>query len=292
MSDSGVLIQGASFFAMTIFTTIGYGTFAPSTDAGKAFTIVYGVFGIAIFSWFLTCMQNLNQLMEASFWKKIKGENAKPNEIERLTLSIAIVFGMCALGMGCLHFTQGEDLSVLDSLYFGIITMTTIGLGDIAPDAGDPDFGWGTFVLYAFWTMMGLSSVAHLLTIIGDSITKAGDERLKQLNEEESRGKSDFTPFMAQRVFQGGRSRPASAQSSRAASVHPEPQEEGAEQKDTLKSGVGVDGDSTQQILKEECGTILTPEELIALTTLLQKVPHSTIERLASLQPDLQLSDI
>ena len=39
----------AVFFIITIVTTIGYGTFAPTTDAGKAFTVIYAFIGIAYF---------------------------------------------------------------------------------------------------------------------------------------------------------------------------------------------------------------------------------------------------
>ena len=39
----------AVFFVITIVTTIGYGTFAPETSGGKAFTVIFAFIGIAFF---------------------------------------------------------------------------------------------------------------------------------------------------------------------------------------------------------------------------------------------------
>ena len=39
----------AVFFVITIVTTIGYGTFAPTTAGGKAFTVIFAFIGIAYF---------------------------------------------------------------------------------------------------------------------------------------------------------------------------------------------------------------------------------------------------
>ena len=39
----------AVFFVITIVTTIGYGTFAPATRGGKAFTVIFAFIGIAFF---------------------------------------------------------------------------------------------------------------------------------------------------------------------------------------------------------------------------------------------------
>lgn len=39
---------GATFFAFTLMTTIGYGSFAPATANGRIFTMIYAPFGIAV----------------------------------------------------------------------------------------------------------------------------------------------------------------------------------------------------------------------------------------------------
>ena len=42
------LVNAVYFTAMTL-TTVGYGDFAPQTDAGKLFTSVFALFGVGIF---------------------------------------------------------------------------------------------------------------------------------------------------------------------------------------------------------------------------------------------------
>eukprot|EP01065_Artemidia_motanka_P019521 TRINITY_DN23226_c0_g1_i1.p1 TRINITY_DN23226_c0_g1~~TRINITY_DN23226_c0_g1_i1.p1 ORF type:complete len:749 (+),score=135.68 TRINITY_DN23226_c0_g1_i1:95-2248(+) len=45
---------GATFYSMTVITTIGFGSFAPSTWNGRSFSAVYAVLGISIFGQLLT----------------------------------------------------------------------------------------------------------------------------------------------------------------------------------------------------------------------------------------------
>ena len=54
---------GAIFFALTTVTTLGYGSFVPETSAGKGASIVYGLFGVLLFGYALTL---LNQAVEDS----------------------------------------------------------------------------------------------------------------------------------------------------------------------------------------------------------------------------------
>ena len=173
---------GAAFFAMTLSTTIGYGTFAPATDGGKAFTVVFGIFGIALFSWFLTNQETVNELIEAAFWRRVKGRDVKPSATERIVVCIIAVFVLCLIGCGIFTVSQAQDLTFFEAIYFGLITMTTIGLGDYAPDVGDPNFTMWSFMLFSCWTKIGLSVVAHLLAVIGKVISDAGDAAVDKVH--------------------------------------------------------------------------------------------------------------
>ncbi len=46
----------ALYFSVITLTTVGYGDFAPKTDAGKLFTIVYIFIGLGILAGFITAV--------------------------------------------------------------------------------------------------------------------------------------------------------------------------------------------------------------------------------------------
>ena len=62
--------KDAIYFAATVVTTIGYGSIAPSTDIGRIFVYVYGIFGIALFNVF--CGAWITEIFEKYFYKIFK----------------------------------------------------------------------------------------------------------------------------------------------------------------------------------------------------------------------------
>lgn len=68
-------IEGWSFidslyFSVVTLTTIGFGDFAPQTDAGKLFTVLYILMGIGVILTFINTLQN--HYNESRETKKIK----------------------------------------------------------------------------------------------------------------------------------------------------------------------------------------------------------------------------
>jgi hypothetical protein len=55
----------AFYFSITTLTTVGYGDFAPKTDAGKLFTVVYLVIGLGAIATFVTTV-----IQRAPLWQK------------------------------------------------------------------------------------------------------------------------------------------------------------------------------------------------------------------------------
>ncbi len=67
---------------------------------------------------------------------------------------------------GAIFYMRVEDWSFLDSLYFSVITLTTVGYGDIAPKT---DMGKAFTIIYI---LVGLGVMASFITTLGNKTTK------------------------------------------------------------------------------------------------------------------------
>ena len=130
-------------FASTILTTIGYGGMAPSTKIGKIVVIVYGLPGMLLMMSYLNLFARCILKIINKIWRLIERLEMKigRSDVKILTkfttsiLSVLICFFMLVAYLvimsGILANSNKND-NFLKSLYFYTITMTTVGLGDIA----------------------------------------------------------------------------------------------------------------------------------------------------------------
>ncbi|XP_014668881.1 PREDICTED: two pore potassium channel protein sup-9-like [Priapulus caudatus] len=126
---------GAFFFAATVITTIGYGQATPRTIGGKLFCMFYALAGIPLG---LVMFQSVGERLNTFFAfvirhikKALKMKNE--NEVSDKTL---IGVGTTLSGMvtfaGAAAFSNFEEnWSYFDALYYCLITVTTIGFGDL-----------------------------------------------------------------------------------------------------------------------------------------------------------------
>ncbi|XP_078393981.1 potassium channel subfamily K member 2-like, partial [Cetorhinus maximus] len=167
-------LASSFFFAGTVITTIGFGNISPKTEGGKIFCIVYALVGIPMFGFLLAGVGDqlgsaLGQLIgkvEEIFlrWK------VNPAVIRALSALLFILIG-CLTFVSCpvLVFRWMEDWSLLDSVYFVVITLTTIGFGDYVA-GGDSKRVYKVWYkpLVWFWILLGLAYFAAMLSMIGD----------------------------------------------------------------------------------------------------------------------------
>tara|TARA_Y100000780_G_C13689371_1_gene418871 strand:- start:3112 stop:3684 length:573 start_codon:yes stop_codon:yes gene_type:complete len=127
------------FFAMTLTSTIGYGTFAPQTPGGKAATVLLGTVGIVVTGLVLAV---LGEAWSLCIGRAAKGcTRARKDESEQLRTRrdatahcwAAALLGvaMLLIGAALLHATEGWDYG--DALYATWVTASTVGFGDFAP---------------------------------------------------------------------------------------------------------------------------------------------------------------
>jgi len=122
--------DGSAFFAFTVITTIGYGSYTPETVGGKVFTVIYALLGLGVASAFLSAVgENALDLVRYCF-RRVEGNSSDKNQHNFLVVNIAL--GIFVLLSVC-FYTVTEGWSIFDSWYFVFVSITTIGFGDLVP---------------------------------------------------------------------------------------------------------------------------------------------------------------
>mgnify|MGYP001440916307 CR=1 FL=1 len=62
-------------------------------------------------------------LFAKSIWRSLKN----------VEIEVLLIFLIGILGIGTIFYSSVENWSLLDSLYFSVITLTTVGFGDFTP---------------------------------------------------------------------------------------------------------------------------------------------------------------
>uniref|UniRef100_A0A3Q2GFV2 Potassium two pore domain channel subfamily K member 4 n=1 Tax=Cyprinodon variegatus TaxID=28743 RepID=A0A3Q2GFV2_CYPVA len=176
-------IASALFFSGTIMTTIGYGNISPKSDGGKLFCIVYALVGIPMFGILLagvgdhlgTGLQKTVGKIEKLFLKW----RISPTIVRVISAVLSILLGVLLfLAVPTLVFQEVENWSLLESAYFVVITLTTVGFGDYVAGSSAPSGGQSLRIptnsllwykpLVWFWILLGLAYFASILSMIAN----------------------------------------------------------------------------------------------------------------------------
>ncbi|XP_067844422.1 potassium channel subfamily K member 2-like isoform X1 [Heptranchias perlo] len=170
------------FFAGTVITTIGFGKISPTTVGGKIFCIIYALLGIPLFGFLLA---GVGDQLGTIFGKGIaKVEDVflewkiSQTKIRVISTFIFVLFGcLLFVAIPAIIFKHIEGWTALESIYFVVITLTTIGFGDfVAGEEGELSEGGSSDKEYLdwykpavwFWILVGLAYFAAILSMIGD----------------------------------------------------------------------------------------------------------------------------
>lgn len=207
--DDGVLVTdsqtsasqwdyaSSTFFAMTAVTTIGYGNQAPATSGGKAFIVIYALLGIPIMGLVLAGLgEKLDGLLKPLKDKVFIKKNEKIDQLVKTLILVALILLVMSLIPAGI-FAAIEGWSYGDAVYYTIITMTTIGFGDFVIGTSDNDYRALYKLLSSVWILLGLASVAMLLSNITDLYTriapksKSDDEEKDEKEKDENKESSE-----------------------------------------------------------------------------------------------------
>ena len=113
-----------------------------------------------------------------SFWRDL-GELVSDPKGRSLMLWVIIV-----LSVGTLFYALVEGWNLVDSFYFSVITLTTVGYGDLTPDT---PMGKLFTTVYIFF---GLSIVG----VFASNLAKVHVERVAQRNRGDGSGQNPSDP--------------------------------------------------------------------------------------------------
>jgi len=142
--DNPWTAENSVFYWLTVMTTIGYGNIVPMTTGGRLWTVIFGV--MSIFTSAMTVRIIANSHLDLFTRSSVYKNYTKTCHVAFLLLSVFVFAGVfyaiernTGLGpMGTVGWSYAE------SLYFVVITCTTVGFGDFVPDVGP------TFVLIIY----------------------------------------------------------------------------------------------------------------------------------------------
>lgn len=84
------------------------------------------------------------------------------------------------IGVGCVYYRIVEDWSWLDSLYFCVVTLTTIGYGDFAPESAAGKL----FTIFYVFSGVGLFAVAGTAILQRSPLWQRLEKRARQQDSE------------------------------------------------------------------------------------------------------------
>ena len=207
---------GSCYYVLTTITTIGYGTFVPSTMDGKLATIVFGIVGLTAFGVANAMMASaveayLCAAVERAYFLLTAGRdrtsNPRANEeddvaIGKLSALACILWLAAWLVAMAGYYACVDGLAFSDALYFAFVTSTTIGLGDFAPGRSRDHVLSYMFVMFGV-TMMAvcIASVGRLLGIMQHLAAKIAAEAAAAIAADAAAATSAFgSPFSSHTV--------------------------------------------------------------------------------------------
>ncbi|VDN56809.1 unnamed protein product [Dracunculus medinensis] len=183
------------FFAVTTYTTIGYGNITAKSKVGKLAAMLYAVIGIPLvlmilhklgrqflnvleYSWnlvvrtieFVVCMKDISR------WKRQLDEKSREANMP-LLLALGIASGWMFL-CAAVFLRFEKDWDYFKSFYFFFCSLTTIGYGDVTPTNSED-----MFIIFGF-IMVGLSLVSMCINVVQSKFEQLFEELLLMMMEE------------------------------------------------------------------------------------------------------------
>lgn len=156
---------GSFYYATVVLALIGYGHAIPHTKAGRAVTIAYALVGIPLWLIMIQSVgERLNSLITFVL-KRVKRRFKRKREPQITAMELLIceaLLTVLTLATGSYVFHRYEKWRYFDAFYYCLLTLTTIGFGDLVPMQKDDygSIGWLYILFCIMFILTGLTIVA------------------------------------------------------------------------------------------------------------------------------------
>jgi hypothetical protein len=144
------------WFCFTTVLTIGYGDLTPKTHVGRGVVFAYAFVGL---SWLSMCCGAIHNYCNKTLFARTRVHNVDTARVDGLLLSSPLAL----IVVGGVLFASMEGWSIGDSIYFCIVSLTTVGYGDFVPRSAG---GKGLLVVYVLFGVPLLAiALAKIATV-------------------------------------------------------------------------------------------------------------------------------
>jgi len=155
----------ATFFSITVISTIGYGDYSPTTWEAKVWTVVIALFGIPLFG---LCLDRTGKAIKVAsnctihFFAQFVGRIRQQSAVECIFVLIVTIL---MLTTGAQAFGEQFGLEdYWDGLYFMFISASTIGFGTYHPPVTED-----MYLIFTLTIIFTMSCLAALFNYLSDS---------------------------------------------------------------------------------------------------------------------------
>ena len=134
----------STFVAFTAMTTIGYGVQAPETAQGRIYCVFYTLVGIPLNLYYIATIAGYLTKFVENILDNHLPECVDERHIQRWKfvagVGLAFVFFVLFLllpAFGFMYWESENEWTFIDSFYFGFVTLSTIGFGDLVANNND-----------------------------------------------------------------------------------------------------------------------------------------------------------
>jgi hypothetical protein len=169
----------ALYFVLTTVTTTGYGDFAPGTDAMKIFTVFYIMVGIAVVGGIL------GEISKSMVAKQAAAQDTEQKSLLRkygIRALGALAAGVGNVAIGAVVVTNLEEWPLIDGFYWAVVTVTTVGYGDLKINSPESR-AFACFFMVASAVLVGWT-VGQIAQVIADVEIHHRKKRIGSLSPE------------------------------------------------------------------------------------------------------------